>query len=270
MEDIPVCLSLGAGVQSSALALAASCGVFEPMPVCAIFADTQDEPKMVYDWLNWLEPNLAFPVHRVTAGRLADSALNVKTSRFGNDYQETVLPLHVLNNDGSRGMLTHRTCTRHFKIDPIEKFLRSHFQVARGCDEPVVRVWMGISLDEFQRMKPMRKSWIRTEWPLIRSRWSRRDCILWMEKNGFPRPPRSACVYCPYRSNKEWQRLKDEDPDAFDQACSFEKQIQSQKGGLKGTPYLHKSCIPLEDVVFDSKVIEPFFSDDECAGYCGV
>ena len=48
-------ISLGAGVQSSTMALMAKHGEIKPMPDCAIFADTQAEPKKVYDWLDWLE-----------------------------------------------------------------------------------------------------------------------------------------------------------------------------------------------------------------------
>jgi len=40
-------LSLGAGVQSTTLALMAAHGEIEP-PDCAIFADTQWEPRAVY------------------------------------------------------------------------------------------------------------------------------------------------------------------------------------------------------------------------------
>ncbi len=47
-------LSLGAGVQSTTLALMAAHGVVGPMPDCAIFADTGWEPKAVYDHLAWL------------------------------------------------------------------------------------------------------------------------------------------------------------------------------------------------------------------------
>ena len=54
-------LSLGAGVQSSVMALMAARGEITPMPDCAIFADTQSEPKEIYDWLDWLETQLAFP-----------------------------------------------------------------------------------------------------------------------------------------------------------------------------------------------------------------
>ncbi|NJM39337.1 MAG: hypothetical protein HC853_00490 [Anaerolineae bacterium] len=71
-------LSLGAGVQSSCLALMYSAGEFATMPSAAIFADTQAEPLSVYKWLDWLERQLAFPVHRVTAGNLADSACQVR------------------------------------------------------------------------------------------------------------------------------------------------------------------------------------------------
>lgn len=49
-------LSLGAGVQSSTLALMAARGEVPGFPKldCAIFADTQDEPASVYRWLEWL------------------------------------------------------------------------------------------------------------------------------------------------------------------------------------------------------------------------
>lgn len=44
-------LSLGAGVQSTTMALMAAHGEIGPMPDCAIFADTGWEPRAVYDHL---------------------------------------------------------------------------------------------------------------------------------------------------------------------------------------------------------------------------
>ena len=49
-----VVISLGAGVQSSTMALKAGCGEF-PRPDCAIFADTGYEPKSVYIYLDYLK-----------------------------------------------------------------------------------------------------------------------------------------------------------------------------------------------------------------------
>ena len=58
-------ISLGAGVQSSTMALMAAHGEITPMPDCAIFADTGAEPRKVYEWLDWLEKKLPYPVYRV-------------------------------------------------------------------------------------------------------------------------------------------------------------------------------------------------------------
>lgn len=48
-----VVISLGAGVQSSTMALMAGKGELTPMPDFAVFADTQAEPADVYKWLDW-------------------------------------------------------------------------------------------------------------------------------------------------------------------------------------------------------------------------
>ena len=42
-------LSLGAGVQPTALALMAAHGIIDPMPDCAVFADTGWKLTVVYD-----------------------------------------------------------------------------------------------------------------------------------------------------------------------------------------------------------------------------
>ena len=65
-------ISLGAGVQSSTMALMAAAGELTPMPEAAIFADTGSEPATVYRWLDYLEKKLPFPVCRVGAGSLRE------------------------------------------------------------------------------------------------------------------------------------------------------------------------------------------------------
>ena len=71
-------LSLGAGVQSTTLALLVAHGVVRSMPDCAIFADTGWEPNAVYDYLVWLmSPNvLPLSVHIVSAGNIRDNLLD--------------------------------------------------------------------------------------------------------------------------------------------------------------------------------------------------
>jgi len=69
-------LSLGAGVQSTTIALMAARGEI-PAPDCAIFADTGDEPRAVYEHLAWLRSPgvLPFPVHIVKPTRTLKTAL---------------------------------------------------------------------------------------------------------------------------------------------------------------------------------------------------
>ena len=72
MEDrkkILTIISLGAGVQSSTMAIMAAKGDL-PMPQGSIFSDTQNEPRRVYDYLKYLKSILPYPVHIVTKGHI--------------------------------------------------------------------------------------------------------------------------------------------------------------------------------------------------------
>ena len=70
-------ISLGAGVQSSVMALMAARGELKPMPECAIFADTGWEPDGVYKHLEWLKTQLNFPVYNVSAGDIRKDTLDL-------------------------------------------------------------------------------------------------------------------------------------------------------------------------------------------------
>ena len=279
--DVPHILSLGAGVQSSTLALMAAHGkvVGYPPLTAAVFADTQDEPASVYKWLDWLEAEIArcpypFPVHRVTAGKLSQEAVKMRTAKTGRQYTRTIIPFFTMK-DGLRGKVRGRFCTADYKIKPVLKRVRQLAGIKRGQKTVGVVQWIGISLDEVQRMKDSREPWAENCWPLIDMRMSRNDCKLWMKAEGYPEPPRSACVYCPFHNNNEWRRLKNHEPHEFQKAVEFERQLISSKAAsddLDGTPYLHRSCVPLNEV--DLSTEEDRGQTDlwgnECEGMCGV
>jgi hypothetical protein len=252
-------------------------GEIDPMPTAAIFADTQDEPQSVYKWLDWLETQLPFPVHRVSVGRLSDRSLTMVKTKDGRLFSKTDIPVFTRNHDGSIGKIRNRGCTRDFKIRPILKKARELAQVKRG--EKIVRVvqWIGISLDEVTRMKNSRDAWAENRWPLVDMRLTRHDCLRWMMANGYPMPPRSACVYCPFHSNAEWRRLRDEEPSDFAKALAFERDLQrvkSESKNFKTKPFLHRSCVPLDRVDFstDEERGQSVFNgwSEECEGMCGV
>jgi len=269
-------LSLGAGVQSTTLALMAAHGEIEPCD-CAIFADTQAEPAYVYKHLEWLKGQLPFPVHVVSTGSLEASSLQPRKSRkTGNSYLKTAIPVHVLLPHGGQGTLG-RSCTGDYKITPIIRKTReliggeSAIRAARKCGAlPLVEQWIGISTDEASRMKPSQNDWIRLRWPLIERGLSRGECLRWLEKRNFPQPGKSSCVFCPYHGDRTWRELKLQHPHEFERAVAFERQFQKRSAEhavLRGIPYLHSNCRPLDEINFTDQ-LDLF--ENECEGMCGV
>ena len=274
-------LSLGAGVQSSTIALMAKHGEITPMPDAAIFADTQAEPASVYKWLDWLEPQLPFPVIRVTRGDMTSESLIIKDRKDGTGrWSKSLIPAFIQNKDGSKGIMG-RQCTYSYKVEQLERAARLHGKVKRGQKNVTVTQWIGISWDEIQRIKPSRVAWSQHRWPLVELRMGRRDCLKWMESHGYPKPPRSACVYCPFHSDNEWRRLRDHEPEEFQRAIRFEKDLQAVKAKterMRGVPFLHPSCVPLDQVDLSTDIERGQLSlwldeqsfGNECEGMCGV
>lgn len=269
-------LSLGAGVQSSTIALMIAEGEIEPVD-CAVFADTGDEPRSVYDHLRWLMSDnvLPFPVHIVSKGKLGqeirDAAAGVKI----NNYPRP--PFFVRNKDGKAGML-RRQCTGDYKIDPIKRKVRELLGAPPRRQPPkgarAIQL-IGISLDEIARCKPSSVRYISHEWPLIDRGMRRWDCLRWLDRKGYPRPPKSACTFCPYRSDAEWRRMRDEDPRSWQEAIEMDRLIRhNMPRVMEGPVYLHRSLRPLDEVDLDVQEPPSLFGEggwaNECEGMCGL
>lgn len=265
-------ISLGAGVQSSTMALMFAHGELKPMPDCAIFADTGAEPKYVYDWLDWLETQLPFPVHRVMHKEgLRSNIIESAT----NNTRSAQPPFFTVPVTGAATGSLRRVCTSEFKVGPIVRKVRELVGLKyrqRGPKEVVVTQYLGISLDESIRMKPSRDKWIEHQWPLVEQRMRRLDCLEWMKKRGYPMPGRSACTFCPYHSEAEWQDLKANHPEDFADAVKIDEMIRDGIQGTKEKLYLHRSLKPLSEIEF--KTAEDYgqvnMFNEECEGMCGV
>jgi len=261
-------ISLGAGVQSSTMALMAAKGEITPMPKCAIFADTQAEPHAVYKWLDWLEKQLPFPVHRVTRGSLEDESTTVFSSANGKTWTRLAPPAFMFENGKCQGPLM-RQCTRDSKLRPLIK------ETNRIRNKQPAISWIGISRDEVWRMKESRTKGIKHRWPLVELGIDRRKCLSWIAENGFPTPPRSACVFCPYHSDAEWKKLKRLWPEEFERAVAYEEKLQKaicSTTGFRGKPFLHRSGVPLWQADFKGKeeTGQGDLFNNECEGMCGV
>ena len=279
-------ISLGAGVQSSTLALMFAHGMFDVVPDGAIFADTQGEPASVYAWLETLKGLIAaaphpFPVYTVTAGSLAGDTLKLRTSRkTGQKYVRALIPafFEMPNSKHGRGLLG-RKCTAEYKVRALKKKQRQLAKVPRarkGVTRPVsVITYLGISWDEVERMKASQDDWNECRWPLIDLKMTRQDCKSWMHVMGYPEPPRSACTFCPSHSDQEWARLKFREPEEFAKAVDFDVRLRNlaeQSTGtakLAGPVYLHSSLKPLSEVEFKDDDPKDQFGN-ECEGLCGV
>jgi hypothetical protein len=266
-------LSLGAGVQSTTLALMAAQGVVGPMPDCAIFADTGWEPAAVMEHLAWLRsPNvLPFPVHIVSAG-------NIRTDlqRAGNGSRWASIPAFTRTIRHRRveiGMI-RRQCTKDYKIVPIRRKVRELAGLTRrrSPKTAVVEQWIGISLDETIRMKPSFEPWQVNRWPLIEQRMSRQDCLRWLERHDYRTPPKSSCIGCPFHSDDMWRQIRDRDPQAWSQAVEIDRHIRTGLRGIRGEVFLHRSATPLEQVDLSSAAERGQLDlwPNECEGLCGV
>ena len=262
-------ISLGAGVQSSVMAIMAAKGDFPPVD-CAIFADTGYEPKAVYTYLEFLKKILPYPVYLVEKGNIRDDMLAAKgTTNF------VVAPFFTQNKiTGKKGMVM-RQCTNDYKIQPIRTKIRELCNVKKGKHFPkdkYVEQWIGISTDEAGRMKPARDKYILNRHPLIEAKMSRQDCINYLKKENIPLPEKSACIVCPYHNDAYWHFMKTERPSEFADAVDFDKQVRNISRKEDEQLYAHRSCKPLDEVEFnkkeDDKQLDMF--NNECEGMCGV
>lgn len=190
--------------------------------------------------------------------------------------EEEVLPFLIerQSDEETFGFLG-RKCTGDYKINPIVKAIRKKLGIAFGCrgpSSPIVEQWLGITTDEASRMKPSNISFIQHRFPLIELGMSRGDCLEWLRKKGYPRPPKSRCYFCPFQSDELWLDMKTNDPESFAAACDFDDAIRN---GIRGTYhklFLHRKRIPLREIDFSHAMPGALVSGfiNECEGMCGV
>lgn len=263
-------LSLGAGVQSTTLALLAERGVIDK-PDVAIFADTHWEPKAVYEHLDWLERWVSYPIVRVSQG---DIRASIRARRNITGGRFVAIPWHILNPDGTHG-LGRRQCSSEYKLTPIMHAIRERLgKPGRAYIAPgTVTVMLGISRDEAQRMRSARQRYMVNVYPLIDKGMTRNDCLRWLERHGYPRPPKSACIGCPYHDNAYWRRLRDGSPEEWADAIDADRALrQGNARGMRAIEFMHPQRVPLDEANLEAD-LDPRQGNlfgNECEGMCGV
>jgi hypothetical protein len=257
-------ISLGAGVQSTTMALMAAEGECGFVDVdCAIFADTGWEPKAVYEHLDRLEKALPFPVYRVSAGDLRQHTLD-RSNTTGGRF--AAIPWHMRMPNGKRAM-GRRQCTKEYKLRPIQRKIVDLLGGRRpkgGCE-----VWIGISWDEAIRRRPSQVQYITNRWPLLEREMHRRHCLAWLAAHGWT-APKSACIGCPFHDDDQWRAIRSV-PAEWADAIAVDRAIRKQPG-FRGEQFAHRDLKPLDEV--DLSTAEDHgqlnLFNNECEGMCGV
>lgn len=260
-------LSFGAGVQSSALLLMCDRREIEPVDF-AIFADPGAEPAEVYAWLKHVKKHVKTPVHVAHRGSIVTEVAGHWAGRVRRCGQP---PFFALDKAGKKGML-RRHCTKEYKIELVDREIRRVLGYQpRQKMRHQVELLMGISSDEMGRMRLSTQKWKTNSYPLVDQNLDRAACIAYVEALGIGTPPRSACYFCPYKSNAEWRHLKNNSPEDWDRAVKFDRLIRtSVSPNLTSEFFVHRSRTPLEHADLGETDAGEYSMQDECEGMCGT
>jgi hypothetical protein len=281
-------LNLGAGVQSTTLYLMSMEGLVLRFD-CAIFADTGEEPQAVYRHLEWLQ-SLDGPriLVRGVGSRLGDD-LRYGSRPAGNNGHARFAAIPAYTSiEGQAPGRTKRQCSSEYKIAVIERATRRDVlglaprqRVPKGT---TVHRYFGISLDEQSRASRIWERYHITgeskelpHFPLIDRMMTRANCIDWLQGKVPHEVPRSACVFCPFHSDAEWQRLKDAGGADWARAIEVDAWLRTTGSvanrDMRQTMYVHRSCKPIDEIDFrprvNAKELQLGFGV-ECEGVCGV
>lgn len=263
--------SFGGGVQSTAsLVLAAQGKIdYRTFLFCNVGEDSEHPDTLQY------VREVAMPY----AQQHGIELIELQKTRFGKPdsiYSALMRPNRSvgipvrMNGNGAPG---NRSCTADFKIKVVDKWLKAH-----GAKETGAVVGLGISLDEFQRVKantdPGTLAWKQNSHPLIfdvPAPMDRQDCINVIKDAGLPVPPKSACWFCPFHRLSRWQEMRSKEPALFWQAVELEKALNERREMLGKDPVWFSTKLKPLDQATSELEQASLFQDEMCdSGYCFV
>lgn len=251
--------SYGGGVQSTAaLVLAAEERIDFPLFLFANVGDDSENPATLRYVREVAQPFAAR--HGIELMELVKN--DTLRERVLRNERSVPIPVRM---SGS-GAIGNRQCTQRFKIAPVAAELKR-----RGATrtQPAV-VGLGISLDEFHRARtgsPVAHEVI--VYPLLDLRLDRQDCQNIISRAGLPMPPKSSCYFCPFQTTRQWQQLRENDPESFGRAVEMETTINEHRRAMgRDLVWLSAALKPLADAITDDGQLDLFDAGCTIAGYC--
>lgn len=217
--------SSGAGVQSIAALVLCARGVLKyPIHLFCNVGDDSEHPETlayVQDYAQPFAESHGIEWHEIQRIK-RDGTTETLYGRLIKDGSKS-LPIPVRGND--TGAPGKRSCTADFKIRIIEKWIKSH----GASDTTPAITGIGISYDEWQRMRTSKTKFQILEYPLVQAKITRDACERIIIDAGLPVPPKSACYFCPFHTVRAWAELRKTRPDLFQKSSELESLINDRR-----------------------------------------
>ena len=210
-------VNVSGGKDSTALAIYLK-QKFPQIPAEYVFCDTEKELPETYSYLNKLESVLGKKITRLTALDF------MKVARKPGRNAFDILLKEVYGNFLPSPRM--RWCTGKLKIEPFEKYIGDGYAYS----------YIGIRADENRDGYVAKKPPVLSEKPNIIPVYPFKDDNLGiadvqkiLDESGLGLPDyykwrsRSGCFFCFYQQIGEWQGLKENHPELFEQAKAYEK-----------------------------------------------
>mgnify|MGYP001221135384 FL=1 len=229
-------ISYGGGVQSTALIVLAAQGEIDYK--LALFSNVGDDSE---------NPATIEYVREIATPYAKRHGVEVRTiwkvRRDGSqdtlmdmiDRQKRSIPIPIrMEGTGKPG---NRKCTGEFKIKVIAKETK---RLGATPDAPAT-VALGISTDEWRRMRDSSIPHQVNDYPLIDLKLSRDDCVRIIGEAGLSIPEKSSCYFCPFKTGAQWDELKRDHPDLYEKSQNLERMLIERRLSLGLRPaYLRK------------------------------
>lgn len=199
-------ISFSGGVESTTM-----CVLFGNV-ADAIFADTGFEHQEIYDRINivenWIKGfhRAEFKIHKVKNQKYGTLPEYIKSSHFYPNFKS-------------------RYCTRMFKIEPIDDFLKQY-------EDEGAEIMIGLNADEIEQRTGTHGllPFVKYSYPLADNGLNRAACILILKKAGlYPNfPPymkRGGCIGCYFKSVKEYKAMACLNPNEFKKVQDIEEEL---------------------------------------------
>ena len=190
---MPTVISYGGGIQSTALVVLAMrerWAIDEIVHVDLVDAESPATREYVVLFRDWLRREHGRDITIIERDLYGDMLARPEF---------TPVPWH---GKCERFMLS-RQCTRQYKVAPLQRYLYDRYP--GEC----IRLMLGISVDEYHRMRDSSAARIEHVYPLVDRRLTRWQCREIIERAGLAAPSKSSCWFCPYRSSaSQWALVR--------------------------------------------------------------